>query len=196
MRMVCTFCHTVQAATDVTAVTDRVLHLKAPQGVHCPVCDAEFESALIDQVNAGHCPNCPGLLLSSTEFRQVVEDRRAAYTGPDIPVALPHPIELERRIACPSCHKTMEVHPYYGAGRAIIDSCADCKLVWIDQGELTNLERSPGRRSPAMMEIGNLVAGQQMTVTGEYPAPSKPEAEPTNPVRGISLLEIANMLLG
>ena len=196
MRMVCTFCHTVQAATDVTEVVDRVLRLEAPVGVHCPVCDTEFETALIDEVPACHCPNCRGVLLSSTEFRKVVEDRRAAYTGPDMAVAQPHPIEFERKIACPSCHQTMEVHPYYGAGRAIIDSCAECKLVWIDRGELTNLERSPGRRSPAMMEAQNLVAGQHMTVTGEYPAVAKPEQESATPLRGISLLEIANMLLG
>ena len=196
MRMVCTFCHTVQAATDVSEEVDRVLRLEDPVGVHCPVCDAEFETALIDDVPACHCPNCRGLLLSSTEFRKVVEDRRAAYTGPDIAVALPHPIEFERRIDCPSCHKKMEVHPYYGAGRAIIDSCADCKLVWIDKGELTNLERSPGRRSPAMMEVENLVAGQQMTVSGEYSAPKKPEAEFTTFLSGSGLLQMVSMLLG
>ena len=193
-RMVCTFCHTVQAATDVAEVVDRVLRLEDQLGVHCPVCDAELESALIDEVPACHCPNCRGLLLSGTEFRKVVEDRRAGYIGPDVAVAPPHSIEFERRIACPGCHKPMEVHPYYGAGRAIIDSCSDCKLVWIDRGELTHLERSPGRRSPAMMEAGNLVAGQHMTVTGEYPASSMSES--TKPLRGMSLLEIVSTLLG
>ena len=194
--MVCTFCQTVQTATDVSEVVDRVLSLESPLGVHCPVCDAEFETALIDEVPACHCPNCRGLLLSSTEFRRVVEDRRAKYTGPDVAVALPHPIEFERKIACPSCHKLMEVHPYYGAGRAIIDSCSECQLVWIDQGELTNLERSPGRRSPCMMEINNLVTGQQVTGTNEFSATAKPDAGAANPPRGVGLLEIVSMLLG
>jgi Zn-finger nucleic acid-binding protein len=196
MRMVCTFCHTVQSAPDVSETVDRVLPLRAPLGVHCPVCDAELEASLVDEVSACHCPNCRGLLFSSTEFRKVVEDRRAAYAGPDIAVALPHPIELERRLACPSCHQPMEVHPYYGAGRAIIDSCAECQLVWVDLGELTGLERSPGRRSPAMMEVQHLVKGVQEKVTGDYSAESKPVTALANPLRGIGLLEIVGMLLG
>ncbi len=194
--MVCTFCHTVQSAPDVTEVVDRVLPLAERLGVQCPVCEAELEAALIDEVPACHCPNCRGLLLAGLEFRKVVEDRRAAYTGPEIAVALPHQIELERKIACPSCHQSMEVHPYYGAGRAIIDSCAACKLVWVDMGELTGLERSPGRRSPAMMESRNLYAGQNENVTGELATAAKPATASTNPFSGVGLLEIVGMLLG
>ncbi len=189
MRMVCTFCHTVQSAPDVTEVVDRVLPLAAPLGVQCPVCDAELQASLIDETPACHCPNCRGLLLSSTQFRQIVEDRRAAYTGPDIAVAQPHPIELERKLACPRCHESMEVHPYYGAGRAIIDSCLACQLVWIDKGELTGLERSPGRRSPAMMEVRNLVEGMPPEVTGQYSSPAQPATESGG------LLEMVRMLL-
>ena len=196
MRMVCTFCHTVQSAPDVTEVVDRVLPLEAPLGVHCPVCDAELEASLVDETPACHCPNCRGLLLPSTAFRKVVEDRRAAYSGPDIAISLPHPIELERKIACPRCHQSMEVHPYYGAGRAIIDSCAECQLVWIDKGELTGLERSPGRRSPAMMETRNLVEGMHKEVTGEYSSVARPATEPGNPRKGLGLLEIVGLLLG
>lgn len=193
--MVCTSCHTVQTVPDVSDVVDRVLPLEAPLGVQCPVCDAELEASLVDQTPACHCPNCRGLLLSSTEFRQVVEDRRAAYTGPDIAVALPHPIELERKIACPKCHQSMEVHPYYGAGRAIIDSCAACQLVWIDKGELTGLERSPGRRSPAMMEVRNLVEGMHQQVTGEPLPTTKPAILSGHFPNGVGLLDIVGMLL-
>ena len=193
--MVCTFCHTVQAAPDVAEVVDRVLPLAAPLGVHCPVCEAELEAALIDEIPACYCPNCRGLLFSGPEFRQAVEARRAAYTGPDIAVAMPHPIELNRTLACPTCHASMEVHPYYGAGRAIIDSCAACQLVWVDRGELTGLERSPGRRSPAMMEVQNLVQGVTKQVTGEYTSAGKPVAETGNPLKRMGLLEIVGLLL-
>ncbi len=41
------FCHTVQSAPDVADVLDRVLPLAAPLGMHCPVCEAELEAALI-----------------------------------------------------------------------------------------------------------------------------------------------------
>jgi Zn-finger nucleic acid-binding protein len=40
----------------------------------------------------------------------------------------------------------MEVHPYYGPGSQVIDSCHRCRLVWIDSGELAAIEKAPGRR--------------------------------------------------
>ncbi len=104
-------------------------------------------------------------------------------------------MELKRKLACPTCHESMEVHPYYGAGRAIIDSCATCQLVWIDRGELTGLERSPGRRSPAMMEVQNLVRGATQQVTGEYNSAGKPLAEAGKPLNRLGLLEIVGLLL-
>jgi Zn-finger nucleic acid-binding protein len=40
----------------------------------------------------------------------------------------------------------MDVHPYYGPGSQVIDSCPHCRLVWLDAGELAAIERAPGRR--------------------------------------------------
>ena len=48
-------------------------------GVQCPVCEAELEAALIDEVPACHCPNCRGLLLASLEFRKAVEEQGLDY---------------------------------------------------------------------------------------------------------------------
>ncbi|MEZ5361359.1 MAG: hypothetical protein R2748_03195 [Bryobacterales bacterium] len=31
----------------------------------------------------------------------------------------------------------MDVHPYHGPGNAIVDTCGDCLLVWLDHSELT-----------------------------------------------------------
>ncbi len=198
-QMVCVFCHTVQAATDVSGVVDRVLPLGELLGVHCPSCDTELVTALVDEVSAAHCPGCQGVLFSSTEFRQVVEDRRAAYIGPEIAVTQPHPAEFERQLECPGCHSKMEVHPYYGAGRAIIDSCATCKLVWVDLGELTNLERSPGRRSLVVMDVMPRVGSPSAIATSAM-ATSKEQtaqavAKERLPGQG-GLLELVGMLFG
>lgn len=160
-RMICTFCHTIQAATDTTDTMDRVLILGEAEGVSCPACSTEMVSAQVDDVRACYCQACRGLLLSSPEFRQVVETRRAQFRGAELPARPAHPTEFSRQLACPSCHDRMEVHPYYGAGRAIIDSCATCALVWVDCGELANLEQTPGRRTPPVLETLNLVDDQQ-----------------------------------
>lgn len=196
-QMVCTFCHTVQVATDVSGIVDRVLSLGELLGVHCPACDAELVTALVDEVPAALCPDCQGVLFSSPEFRQVVEDRRATYTGPDMAVTPPHPAEFERRLECPGCHVKMEVHPYYGAGRAIIDSCGTCKLVWVDHGELTNLERSPGRRSPAMMEILPRASSARVAASSEDSDEERSAGTELAKSPGAGgLLELVSMLLG
>lgn len=192
--MVCTFCHTVQAPPDTSDVIDRVQCLSTPLGVHCPVCDDELEAALIDSVPACYCPSCRGLLIKNSEFRQVVESRRAAYAGPDVAATLPHPVELDRRIQCPTCHQKMEVHPYYGAGRAIIDSCSSCQLVWIDMGELTSLEQTPGRRGAVVMESSSFVECSTQTVTTQTQAFRAAKSN-SGKMKVPSLLDLLSQLL-
>ena len=43
---------------------------------------------------------------------------------------------------CPGCGEQMEVHPYYGPGNVLIDSCGECALVWLDRGEIATISRS------------------------------------------------------
>ena len=38
----------------------------------------------------------------------------------------------------------MEVHPYYGPGNVIIDSCTTCDFLWLDAGELRQISDAPG----------------------------------------------------
>jgi hypothetical protein len=76
---------------------------------------------------------------------QVIAERRAERTGPPAKPAPLDPEELERHIDCPTCGATMEVHPYYGPGNVVIDSCARCRLIWLDHGEIGAIERAPGR---------------------------------------------------
>jgi Zn-finger nucleic acid-binding protein len=40
----------------------------------------------------------------------------------------------------------MEVHPYYGPGNVVVDSCCHCGLVWLDAGEISMIETAPGAR--------------------------------------------------
>jgi Zn-finger nucleic acid-binding protein len=39
----------------------------------------------------------------------------------------------------------MDVHPYYGPGNIVIDSCSACDLIWLDHGELQQITDAPGR---------------------------------------------------
>jgi hypothetical protein len=92
------------------------------------------------------CRGCAGTMIRSAEFGPLVESLRRLYHGSDDP---PHPIspsELEIAATCPVCREKMSVHPYYGPGNIVIDSCASCMVVWLDGAELGRVMRGPGRR--------------------------------------------------
>jgi Zn-finger nucleic acid-binding protein len=111
----------------------------------CPVCKAALVRALLDEGSlVQHCEQCRGLLIARPAFGEAVWARRARASGLAIP---PQPLdrrELKRQIACPSCRAQMDVHPYYGPGNIVIDSCSGCDLIWLDHGELTQITDAPG----------------------------------------------------
>jgi Zn-finger nucleic acid-binding protein len=39
----------------------------------------------------------------------------------------------------------MDVHPYYGPGNVVIDTCSGCDMVWLDHGELKQIADAPGQ---------------------------------------------------
>lgn len=112
----------------------------------CPVCTTPLAKSLLDNSHVvQYCDGCRGVLLERTSFAHAVTERRAWATGQ--PTA-PQPIEqreLQRKLVCPSCGAPMEVHPYYGPGNVVIDTCARCDAVWLDFGELRQIADAPGR---------------------------------------------------
>lgn len=39
----------------------------------------------------------------------------------------------------------MDVHPYYGPGNIVIDTCSRCNVIWLDCGELQQIADAPGK---------------------------------------------------
>ncbi len=114
--------------------------------VVCPRCEEALVKAALDEHSILACASCHGKLLNNAAFGAIVRQRRAEFRGKEF---RPQPIDLEQLsdpVCCPGCNRTMEVHPYYGPGNQIIDSCCRCSLVWIDSGELAAIERAPGLR--------------------------------------------------
>jgi Zn-finger nucleic acid-binding protein len=142
----CLHCGSQHRPPKETRLSDR-LEWRHQTGTHqCPACEQPLETAALDDFPAQSCRSCEGVLLADEVFGQVVRNRRAAYRGGD---RLPTPIDPElfqRTMECPGCHGRMEVHPYYGPGSQVIDSCRACGLIWLDSGELVAIEQAPGRR--------------------------------------------------
>jgi len=110
----------------------------------CPVCAVPLAKALLDAHPILYCTRCRGSLIPAPVFVLALQDLRA-HRAEDTS-ATPHPPdpkELERRIQCPQCHRTMDAHYYAGHGNIVIDDCASCELNWLDAGELMTIVSAP-----------------------------------------------------
>ncbi|MGM0595802.1 MAG: zf-TFIIB domain-containing protein [Myxococcota bacterium] len=109
----------------------------------CPICRKNLVEANIEGEEVAFCNNCQGMLLPRKSFIIVIDKRRAQYSGkPMEHLQKIDQKDLKRTTHCPKCKQKMETHPYYGPGRVVIDSCAHCSLIWLDQGEMTKIEKA------------------------------------------------------
>ena len=118
---------------------------ESPDNVICPVCHIKLHRASIDRYPGLHCEKCRGTLIDQSSFGEIVKYRRARSTRPP---ARPQPLnqrEFERQTGCPYCGATMDAHPYYGPGNIVVDTCRDCRVIWLDYGELAKVINAPGR---------------------------------------------------
>ena len=140
----CRYCGTFDFIE--TSPQDGVEVLERSTGAPCPVCAAPLGKALLDNTHPiSYCERCSGMLVARGAFVDVIGGRRAAASGPAVTPAPLDQRELERRVVCPLCQQPMDVHPYYGPGNIVIDSCAGCNLIWLDFGELKQVVDAPGR---------------------------------------------------
>lgn len=118
-----------------------VVVLEGPAGLDCPVCSQPLRDARLDGEPAGSCEHCRGVLIVTASFTVVVTKRRARQRAGEQPREPFDPAELKRGVDCPRCRRRMDTHAYSGGGNAVIDSCSQCNLVWLDAGELAIIER-------------------------------------------------------
>jgi len=143
---VCEYCTSFHFPDESEASSEGVKRLEEKSDLACPVCRVPLVQAALEGNRVAHCEKCRGILLSNPSFADIVRIRRARHEGP---VDRPRPLDrdaMKRRICCPACDGLMDVHPYYGPGNAVIDTCARCGLIWLDHGELGVIERAPGTR--------------------------------------------------
>lgn len=141
----CQFCTSLVQPVEVSG--DRILPTGHSLESCCPCCSTSLQSGLMEGRNVLFCNECFGLLLRNADFGSIVSERVARRVG--LEPAEPRPIDptaYERRVACPSCKTKMDVHPYYGPGNVVVDTCGECGLIWLDHGEMTRVEQASGVR--------------------------------------------------
>ena len=143
----CGYCESHRPASRECATVDGVIASQETTDLNCPVCAGEpLLLAALDGAQVEQCGACRGVLMPNETFHELLTRRRREFDGPDDkPVPL-NALELQRRLECPNCRATMDVHPYHGPGNAVIDTCFRCRLIWLDCGEFALMERAPGVR--------------------------------------------------
>lgn len=129
-----------------TQAMDGLEILARPQDApECSICKGRLAKSLVDQTHTvEYCEGCRGVLMARRTFADVIVRRRAWASSTSVQPLPIDQTELARRIPCPICGAAMDVHPYYGPGNVVMDSCAACDLVWLDFGELQQIVDAPG----------------------------------------------------
>jgi Zn-finger nucleic acid-binding protein len=142
----CARCQNYQLPRDLEVSIDGVLPSSNEIRHYCPTCDgSQLVAGMLDEAKVAFCNSCRGILIVGQTLSMVLSHRRKQSEYREEFLRPVNQQELHRNVYCPVCHLTMEVHPYYGPGNAVIDSCFRCKVLWLDHGEVTVLERAPGR---------------------------------------------------
>jgi Zn-finger nucleic acid-binding protein len=143
--MRCDYCHAVVAVQgDETGVqfVDEATELA------CPNCAVALWSAMLAGLQLHACKQCHGMLIEMGEFEALIDDLRARHPETMIPMQA-DAADLKQKVACPKCHKGMDTHFYLGGGHAVMSSCEQCELHWLDGGMLMQIVRAPHEEETA-----------------------------------------------
>lgn len=143
----CFECEQTCSATVASITADGVSPASEVSECLCPSCQIPLQCGFLDEEIVEYCRQCNGILFDQDHFASTVWSRRCHYSSPDAPAQPVDPEELTRQRPCPVCDRFMECHVYYGPGNVAIDSCSECLIVWLDEGELTSIEQAPGERA-------------------------------------------------
>jgi Zn-finger nucleic acid-binding protein len=188
----CEYCRSLVFAADNPLTVDRITPEGAELEAECPTCEKPLLTGTIEDRPVLYCGGCYGLLLKNQDFGIVTRQRRARRVGCEAEAVKPlDPAQYDRQISCPNCRSRMEVHPYYGPGNVVIDSCHQCQYVWLDHGELRTVERAEGGREPEALPMHINSAGEVTFIPPPQSETHSPACHEENP-----LTALADLLFG
>ena len=141
----CDYCHSVvmaQGGETGMQFVDEAAELT------CPNCAVALWSVMLAGLRLHACKQCHGMLVEMGEFEALIEAMRVKHPDTMIPMQ-PDAADLKQKVACPKCHRGMDTHIYLGGGHAVMSSCEQCELHWLDGGMLMQIVRAPHEEETA-----------------------------------------------
>ena len=135
----CDYCNSIVViADDDTGVQ----YLDEAAEFTCPACAETLWNGVLSRVQLHACKKCHGLLVTMGAFEELIENMRAEHNETVIsPPA--NPADLQRKVSCPRCRASMDMHFYFGGGHAVMATCERCELHWLGGGMLMCIVRAP-----------------------------------------------------
>jgi Zn-finger nucleic acid-binding protein len=117
--------------------------------MQCPRDGAELTARIYEaNIEIDECPTCRGTFLDQGELERiqaaVEKDHRKELAEPVDSVREEMAAEREEAlplIHCPKCGESMERRRYGLGSQTVIDACPQGDGLWLDHGELQELER-------------------------------------------------------
>jgi Zn-finger nucleic acid-binding protein len=140
--------------------------------MRCPRDGAELTARIYEaNIEIDECPTCKGTFLDQGELESiqaaVEKDHSTDLAAPVDSVRAEMAAEREEALPlvdCPKCGASMERRRYGLGSQTVIDACPEGHGLWLDRGELEELEqfyeRSQGEmKIPLMWRIWAAVKG-------------------------------------
>jgi len=102
--------------------------------MRCPKCktiDLKEGKVKDSSIKINYCPKCKGIWFDVGEFEQVTENAIRKLSI--------HPDADRRSVYCPRCIRPLHTF-HYPQTYVKIDMCQKCRGLWIDPGELKEIE--------------------------------------------------------
>jgi Zn-finger nucleic acid-binding protein len=141
--------------------------------MRCPRDGTELKARIYEaDIEIDECPTCKGTFLDKGELERIQaaieKDHRKDLGGPVDSVRAELEAEREEALPlvdCPRCGASMERRRYGLGSQTVIDACPQGDGLWLDRGELEELERFYERSQdeveiPIMWRIWAAVKGK------------------------------------
>jgi Zn-finger nucleic acid-binding protein len=140
--------------------------------VICPKCTGNFESHSLGEIQVEECTQCHGIWFDQGELRKAKDAADSDLDWLDIDIWKDQDLfhVAEHSMLCPRCQVNMAA-VQYGATGVTVDTCPNCRGIWLDNGEfeqiISALEEQITKMSArdyekaALQEARELVAGKE-----------------------------------
>jgi Zn-finger nucleic acid-binding protein len=141
--VVCEICSSYRFVDTPDDTANRIVSLNRPGRFHCPRCRSRLTEAAMEGLTVEHCADCQGVLLADEVFAMFVRNRRIEFREAALKPVILVDDQIQNDIHCPSCRRTMVIHPCYGPDFIIVATCGACGTVWLDCSDVTFADKLP-----------------------------------------------------